>query len=154
MSRQSPAVVLGLFAGLLLLAPSAGATDSQILETLYRSEDELNHQIKSLQKSYDLLSRALKQQAAAAHSNNDAHVDRKHRREEIVKQIWLLQRELKYLDEGSDVLAKDSSTNQEEIYKTKQNLDAVATQLDQSERALIEVRSAIRQAQDTERGQR
>lgn len=152
MSRRTSAIGLSIVAGLLLLEPSAWAKDSQILETLYRSDDELNHQIDSLQKSYALLSRALKQQVTAAKSNNNAHSDKKSRRQEIAKQIWLLQRELKYLDESSDLLAKDSKANEEDVYKTQQNLDAVATQLDQTQRALMAVRSAIRQAQGAERG--
>jgi hypothetical protein len=154
MLRNSPAFGLSILAGLQLLTSPALARDSQVLETLFRSEDELNHQILSLQKSYVILSKSLKQQAAAARNQNYTHFDKKYARQEILKQIWLLQRELKLLDESSDVLAKDTQEGQEDMYKTQQNLEAVATQLDQTQRALMEVKSAIRQTLEAEKEQR
>ena len=90
MLRKYPTVALALVAGLLLLEPSARAKDSQVLETLYRSESELNHQIDSLHKSYDLLSKSLKHQTTAAKSNTYVRLDKKYAREEILGQLVLL----------------------------------------------------------------
>ena len=60
MLRKSAALGLSFLVRLLLVEPSGGAKDSQILETLYRSKDELSHQIESLKRSQVLLTRALK----------------------------------------------------------------------------------------------
>lgn len=154
MCRHHTVLSLSVLAGLQLMAPSACAKDSQILETLYRSEDELDHQLDSLQKSQLLLSRSLKQQAAAVKNQNYSHFDKKYARQEILKQIWLLQQKLKVLDQSSDDLARDSSETQEDIYKTQQNLDAVSTQIDQTQRALVEVKAAIRQTMEAEKDQK
>jgi hypothetical protein len=154
MCRNHPILGLSFLAGLQLITPSACAKDSQILETLYRSEDELNHQLGSLQKSQLLLTRSLKQQAVAVKSQDYTHFDKRYARQEILKQIWLLQQKLKLLDLSSDDLARDSSETQDDMYKTQQNLDAVATQIDQTQRALMEVKGAIRQTLEAEKDQK